>query len=316
MQKEQLEQFVKLTHCTTVEEAAERMDMPQARIGALIATLEEEIGHSLFHKKAKGLELTGYGRALAERSPHIILELRHLDEALDAEQERLARSVYFSFFSSPHCFLLMPQVASAFPDKLFTSSVQASRNIIEDMGREHVHVGIMPTQAAPEGFEVVPLMTERAYLSVPFTSSLAGKDTLALEDIVTEPMYMASDIYGLSQWYESIYTAAGGELARVQRPAAGEYLRGANSTPRNHLSSTVMQLLGNTGAQRVEIPIEGQVAQREIALVYQKKDAGLVSDVVGYIADNTDMLYSSHAFLPYLLTPGQQDNLSYINLGE
>lgn len=314
MKREQLEEFVKLTHCSTFEEAESKLGLSQARIGAQIATLEEEIGHSLFHKKAAGLELTGYGRALAERCPHIILELRHLDEALDEESTRLSKSVYMSFFASPHCFLLMPQVASALPHKLFTASVQASRDIVEDMGREHVHVAVMPTSAVPEGFLSKPLVVEQASLSVPFTSSLAGKESLALDDLTAEPMYMTSDIYGLSQWYEAIYAEAGGDLSRVQRPGADEYLLGADETPRNHFSSTVMQVLGNAGAQRVEIPIDADVARREISIAWQEADTDRVSEVVDYIAGNAEKLYSSRAFLPYLLAPGQQRNLSYINL--
>lgn len=315
MQKEQLEQFVKIAHCKSIDEASERTGLSKARIGALISLLEEELGHSLFHKKAKGLELTGYGRALLDRSPHIILELRRLEEALEEEQKRLSVSVYFGFFSTTHCFLLMPQVASAFPDKLFTASVQASHNIIDDMQREHVHVGVMPTASAPQECVKVPLMTEQAYLSVPFTSSLAGKESITLADVVKEPIYMVSDIYGLSQWYESIYAKAGGDLSRAQRPAADEYLKDSNSTPRNHFSSNVMQTFGNSGAQRIEVPIDDPIARRDIALVYLPKDEKRVRSVVDYIVKNVKTLYSSHAFLPYLLHPGTQDNLTYIEIG-
>ncbi len=316
MQKEQLEQFVKLTHCKSIEDAAQRLGMPEAKVGALIATLEEELGCTLFHKKSKGLDLTGYGRVLRERCPHIILELRHLDEGLEAERRRHALSIHFGFFATTHCFVLMPQIASALEDLLFTASVQASRNIVEDMECNRVHIGIMPEHAVPEGYASVELMEEQAYLSVPFASALSGKDRLTLDDIVSEPIYMVSDIYGVSQWYEKIYTAAGGDLSRAQRPDANEYLLGAASTPRNHFSSNVMQMFGHMGTQRLEIPIDADIARRKIVLAYQKKDAEHLAPIVDYVVENKDVLYSSHAFLPYLLHPGQARNLIYIDVNK
>lgn len=316
MRKEQLEQFVKLTHCKSIEDAATRLGMPEAKVGALIATLEEELGHPLFHKKSKGLDLTGYGRVLRDRCPHIILEMRHLDEGLEAERKRHAISIHFGFFATTHCFVLMPQIAAGLEDLLFTASVQASRNIVEDMKCNRVHIGILPKHAVPEDYECVELMEEQAYLSVPFSSSLASKEKLSLEDVSSEPMYMVSDIYGVSQWYERIYAAADGDLSRVQRPDANEYLLGAASTPRNHFSSNVMQMFGHMGAQRLEIPIDADIARRQIVLAYQKRDEEHLSPVIDYVVENRDVLYSSHAFLPYLLHPGQGKNLIYIDVNK
>lgn len=314
MKKEQLERFVKISRCKTVEEASQRLGVPEAKIGTFIATLEEEIGCTLFHKKAQGLEMTGYGRVLRERAPHIILELRHLDEGLEAERQRHALSIHFSFFAAPHCFMLMPQIAQGLDELLFTASVQATRYIIEDMERGNVHIGIMPAESVPEGYKSVELFKEQAYLSVPFSSALSGKEKLTLEDVASEPIYMVSDLYGVSQWYEKIYAAAGGDISRAQRPEVGDYLLGANSTPRNHLSTNVMQMLGNAGAQRVEIPIDADIARRSIVVTYQERDAKHVQNTVNFILANKDMLYSSHAFLPYLLGPGQAENLLYVNV--
>lgn len=314
MLKEKLEQFIKLTHCTDIDEASEKLGMPVAEVGAFIATLEEEIGCTLFHKKSKNLELTGYGRVLRARSPHIILELRHLDEALEAERQRYALSIHFGFFATTHAFILMPQIADALTDLLFTTSIQAARNLVSDMKIDHIHIGIMPKTAVPEGFKSVDLLEEQAYLSVPFTSALSAKERLTLDDVVSEPIYMVSDIYGVSQWYERIYTAAGGDLSRAQRPEASEYLLGANATPRNHLSTNVMQMFGNTGAQRVEIPIDDDIARRQIVLAYQEKDAQRLKRVIDFIVDNKEKLYSSTAFTPYLLHPGQRANLVHIDV--
>lgn len=315
MQKEQLEHFVQLTHCKTIDEAVDRTGLSEARIGALIAGLEEELGCPLFNKKAKGLELTGYGRVLRERSPHIILELRHLDEALKEEHERQARLIRFGFFATTHCFMLMPQIAAGLPDLLFTVSVQPSKDLIADLELNHVHIAVMPEGPLTQGYQSIPLYEETAYLSVPYTSKLAGKDKLTLSDVASEPIYMVSDIYGLSQWYEEIFKAAGGDFARAQRPDMAEYLANANTTPRNHFSSSVMQVMGNAAADRIEIPIDDPIARRQIVLVYKDHPNKDDQTAIDYVLANKDKFYTSRAFLPYFLHPANSlKNLTYIDV--
>lgn len=315
MQKEQLEYFVQLTHCKTLAEAAERTGLPEAKIGVLIAELEEELGCTLFNRKAKGLELTGYGRVLLDRSPHVILELRRLDEALGEERKRQALSIHFGIFTTTHCFVLMPQIAAGLTDLLFTVSVQPSKSLATDLENSHVHIAVMPAGTVPDGYESIPLYEETAYLSVPYTSKLADKDKLALADIATEPIYLVADLYGTSQWYEEIYRAAGGDLARAQRPDTGEYLQNEATTPRNHLSTSLMQIMGTSDADRIEIPIDDPVARREIRLVYKKNPSAELARVVDFVQENKEKFYTPRAFLPYFMHPANSlKNLEYVDV--
>lgn len=315
MLKEQLERFVQLTHYKNLEEAADRMGLPEAKIGVLIASLEEELGCTLFNKKAKGLELTGYGRVLRERCPHVILELRRLDEALDEERKRQSLSIHFGFFTTTHSFVLMPQIASGLTDLLFTVSVQPSKNLATDLGNNHVHIAVMPSDAVPDGYRSVELYEETAYLSVPYTSKLAGKEKLSLEDVASEPMYMVGDLYGTSQWYEEIYKAAGGDIARAQRPDTGEYLLNADTTPRNHLSSSLMQIMGSSAAERIEIPIDDPLARRQIVAAYKSEPDREVERVIAFLQENKEKFYTPRALLPYFMHPvNSLDNLQYVDV--
>ena len=85
-----------------------------------------------------------------------------------------------------------------------------------------------------------------------------------------------------------------------------------DDTPRSNFSSSVMQMFTSAGADRQEIPIDADVARREIGIAYRKDHEDKLRPILDYVEANKDVLYGEHAFLPHLLYPCRIDNLDVV----
>ena len=313
MEKQQLGQFAAMAECKSMQEVEEKLGLPRAESSKILMGLEAELGVPLMNHDHDGLELTSYGKILVDASTHIIVDFSRLEDSIKKEMARQETTIRAGVFAATHCFVMMPQIATQFPKKNFVVSLCVSREVVNDLKKGRIDFAIIPHWAVKgEPLEFLGIEVEQAYLSVPFNSKLVTKDKITLDDLASEPLSLVNDIYGVTQWYEDIYAECGGDMSRVQRSDSDEYVLHMDDTPRSNFSSSVMQMFTSAGADRQEIPIDADVARREIGIAYRKDHEDKLRPILDYVEANKDVLYGEHAFLPHLLYPCRIDNLDVV----
>jgi len=79
-----LRYFVAIANERHMTRAAQRLGVTQPAISAALKRLETEVGAELFHRTAKGVELTGAGRVFLEHAEDV---LRRAEESVRAVRQ-------------------------------------------------------------------------------------------------------------------------------------------------------------------------------------------------------------------------------------
>jgi DNA-binding transcriptional LysR family regulator len=309
MEKKELEAFTALSQSKTVSEACSKTGLAENELKEIIGRLEDKLGYPVISRVDANVELTQFGKILRNNAERIILDLNQVESAMQRAAGKTEGRIRFGCFTTAHSFVLLGQIANAFPDIDFRTTVCAIRGILTGLAQDKLDIAILPETAVPDGYLSLPVYDEQAYLSVPYNSSLADKQSVSLDDIAHEPIALAADIHGQSQWYESIFKASGGEGARVQHPDMPAFFAGMQDTPLSYFSSSLMELFGVANSGRAELPIDADVAHRKIVLAYPKDKKSKLEPVLDFVAQNKDALYTCSAFIPYLMHPGRIHNL-------
>lgn len=309
MEKQELETFVALSHSASIPEACEETGLSEAELKAIIGRLEDKLGYPVINRVDANVELTQFGKILRNNAERIILDFTQVESAMQRAAVKTEGRIRFGCFTTAHSFVLLGQLANALPDIDFRTTVCAIRGILTGLAQDKLDIAILPQTAVPDGYQSLPVYDEQAYLSVSYSSALASKPCVTLEDIANEPIALAADIHGQSQWYESIFKASGGEGARVQHPDMPAFFAGMQDTPLSYFTSSLMELFGVANSGRAELPIEDEVAHRKIVLAYPQEKKSKLEPVLEYVSKNKDSLYTCSAFIPYLMHPGRIRNL-------
>ena len=74
MHNNQLVNFLSIIECGSINKAAQKLFLSQSTLSQQIKQLEEEVGHELFDRKGKRVQLTQEGAILAEYAQRAVVE--------------------------------------------------------------------------------------------------------------------------------------------------------------------------------------------------------------------------------------------------
>ena len=304
----QLEQFLAIASSKTMRKAAEALHLSQPTLSHNLKKLESELGHPLFDRSHNRMSLTPYGEILLRYTSHMLDDWHKMCDELAEEERREASIVRVGCYSVVRTFFEMPQLALAFPNLNFEVWVQTVDEIVESFEVGRFDLAVVPRTKATAPLELSLIEREQAYLSVPKSTHLAKRASLALDDLVGSHFFVPIDIEGLSDWYLSILEAAGIDGAYIELTQRETYLRKLDTTLKCHFSTSLMQRLTNSGSGRIEIPLEDPIAYRDVCFACAKGDDRL-DPVAGFIRNNASSTFSGHAYLPFVLGHGGVGNL-------
>ena len=194
MELRHLRYFIAVAEEGHITRAAERLDMQQPPLSAQIAALERELDVKLFHRKARGVELTDAGRAFLEGAR---ATLAHLDRACE-KTRRIARGDEgrISVGVTPTCMYhpFVPQVVRAFREAHpnVVLRLQESRSVdlyqqLADQRIDAAFVRIPPND--PTGVALDALLEEPMVVALPNGHPLAQRKedaTITLQELANE----------------------------------------------------------------------------------------------------------------------------------
>src|SRR3954467_7932548 len=118
MDLRRLRYFVAVAEAHSVGRAAERLGMAQPPLSVQIRKLEAEVGAALFHRGARGMELTEAGQALLSRAREaLVLAAEGLEAARAIAAGRRGRLSVGYMFALANAMLprLVPELRRSLP---------------------------------------------------------------------------------------------------------------------------------------------------------------------------------------------------------
>jgi len=181
MELRHLRYFIAVAEEEHITRAAERLGIQQPPLSQQIKAIERELDVQLFHRKARGVELTDAGRALLDDARAIIA---HLDRAMETtrrtargEQGRICVGIAPTAPFHPVVPRAIRAFREAFPLVSVTLEEALSDEVFERMRTDRMDVAFIRTSVADaDDFVISPLLEEAMLAALPSGHALAQGD--------------------------------------------------------------------------------------------------------------------------------------------
>ena len=194
MELRHLRYFIAVAEEGHITRAAERLGMQQPPLSQRIKAIERELDVQLFHRKARGVELTEAGHVFLDNARGMLAQYEHTFEATRrtarGEQGRLCVGVTPTGPFHP----LVPRVIcafrEAFPLVSLTLEECLSPELLKRLRNGQMDAAFLRTlMAEPEDLVINSLLVEPMVVALPSTHALAQTDcdaVLSLKDLADE----------------------------------------------------------------------------------------------------------------------------------
>lgn len=176
----QLRYFVAVAEEGHITRAAERLGMQQPPLSQQIKAIERELGVQLFHRKARGVELTACGQALLDQSRPILASVDHAllltRRTARGEQGRICVGIAPTGPFHPLVPRVIRSFREAFPMVSVTLEECLSNQALDRLRKQQIDVAFLRAAVPdPQELAVHPLLEEPMIVALPSTHVLAPK---------------------------------------------------------------------------------------------------------------------------------------------
>jgi DNA-binding transcriptional LysR family regulator len=196
MELRHLRYFIAVAEEGHITRAAERLGMQQPPLSQRIKAMERELDVQLFHRRARGVELTDAGRAFFNNARAVLAQLDHTFETTRrtarGEQGRISIGIVPASPFHP----LVPRAIRSFRESYSLVSVRLEERLggelLELLRNEEIDVAfIRVPHADQEGLIINRLFEEPMLVALPAAHALArngagGENALLLKDLARE----------------------------------------------------------------------------------------------------------------------------------
>jgi DNA-binding transcriptional LysR family regulator len=194
--------------------AAARLNIAQSAVSEQIRTLEDEIGFEIFHRTARGVEITQRGRLFLSESERVISEVRNLSD-VSRQLRGLAEPALTMGISSGLGPTLIPRM---FPEQHYPLDLNLeiktapTRLIFEGLLENTLDFGIaveVPANFVPPGLVATPLFkVEMALIFPPRHPFAESGGPIGIDMLANEPIVMNEPSLGYGQIVGAMFEAA------------------------------------------------------------------------------------------------------------
>ncbi|MGZ3788998.1 MAG: LysR family transcriptional regulator [Bacteriovorax sp.] len=143
--------FVETSSCSTIIQAARKLEISQPALSESIKRLESDLGAILFYRSRSGIKLTPSGRVFLDKARTVVQSLNDLDFSTDGSNIFSNRALIIGChttvaqYSIPKALAFLKAKA---PDYNIELVHDLSRNIQAEVQRGHIDIGIVvnPTE--------------------------------------------------------------------------------------------------------------------------------------------------------------------------
>jgi len=211
----QLEIFVKVAEFGSFSRAAESLHLTQPTVSEHIRTLEEELGVRLLDRLGRGAAATPAGQLLLGYATRVLALAREARQAVDRFQGRMSGDLAVGASSIPGEYILPALIGrfkEKYPDISIALLIGDSRSAVDWVMEGRVELGVVGQPLTRRGVEYRELMPDEVVLVVPAAHPWAGRASVALEDLVAEPLIVRERGSGTRAAFEQALAEAGKDL--------------------------------------------------------------------------------------------------------
>jgi DNA-binding transcriptional LysR family regulator len=173
-----LKYFIAVAEEGHITRAAERLGMQQPPLSQRIKAIERELDVQLFHRKARGVELTDAGRAFLNNARAVLAQLDHAFDATRRTARGEEGRISIGIVPASPFHPLVPRAIRAFREAYPLVSVRLEERLggelLELMQSEQIDVAFIRTpDANQEGLVINRLLEEPMLVALPSAHALA-----------------------------------------------------------------------------------------------------------------------------------------------
>lgn len=194
----QLELFTALTEFNTLSAAAAHLHISESALSHALTELEKTAGEPLLvRRKARGYVLTPAGEYFAERAQELLKNAAELGDALSNRKGELRGPVALGCFTGLGPTVLPPlfeHFSRHHPEVQLQVSLGTQDEIVTQLHQRNIDAAFLYDIDLPPGLRQEPLYETEVVAVLPEGHRLAERQSVALEDLVAEPLIMLDSI--------------------------------------------------------------------------------------------------------------------------
>lgn len=211
----------------TMSAAARALDLRQPTVSAHIASLEDAYRVELFHRRGRRVELTSFGRSLAELTNRIFRAEQDaqalLAGARDRHQGRLTLCAVGPYNLTP----LLRRFRARWPAVSVAVSVGDSREIVERVLDYRGDLGVLVHAVNDPRIHCVPLRRQRLMIIAHRAHPLARLQSIGLDDLRDQEFVLREDGSTTRKVFEEGLRQAGVQIRSSLEMGSREAVREA-----------------------------------------------------------------------------------------
>jgi LysR family hydrogen peroxide-inducible transcriptional activator len=271
MELHQLRYFVAVAEAGSISRAAERCQVAQPSLSQQIKRLEENLGHQLFDRTARGTSLTEAGRVLLPRARRILSEVRATQETLGHDIATGKGHLSIGAISTMAPYLLPPvlgRFVHEFPHCELTLYDDLTDHLVEALIDGEIDCALVSTPIFSDLVEIEVIGSERLLVVC------AGDDPFdappRLEDLEDLPAVVLHEMHCLGEQIQGFCSAHRVHPRHVCRSTQLSTVQHLVSLGLGVSIVPEMAARADAASNRRYLPIRGQGPSREIAVAWRR----------------------------------------------
>jgi len=196
----------------SVNDAAERLHRTQSQVSRLLASLEQEIGISLFAREGRRLSPTYEAREFFVQVERALSSLDEVEN--EARRIKAHQRSHVRILTAPHVTnALIAEAIAAITeeDPQFTATIDSRTRIDIDiwLGREKFDIGISVLPLDDSSFDIQHLASVDAVAVMHEDHRLAARDEVTFDDMGDEPLVINSPRTVMRQRIDALFRKKG-----------------------------------------------------------------------------------------------------------
>lgn len=170
MTLQQLEYIVAIYECRHFAKAAERCNVTQPTLSAMVHKLEQELGVRIFDRSPQSVSPTPIGKKIVQQAWRVLIRAKRLKELVEEEQHALGGTFRVGILPTIAPYLLprfFPQLTADHPDMDIRVVEMKTETIKNTLAKGEIDAAIAVSIDGLEHFRQTPLYYEQflAYIS-------------------------------------------------------------------------------------------------------------------------------------------------------
>lgn len=185
--------FIAVAECKNLTHGAERVFLAPSSASHRIKLLEEALGTTLLHRKARGVELTSAGEVFLRHAKQVFAKL----EQMHADLAPFAQGIqgHVRLWANTHAIhSYLPSDLAGFlglyPQVSVNLEEQTSTDILVGVARGDADIGIVAERDQSQDLIMQPYRADRLVIITPQAHSLAELQSVSFKTVLQQPFVM------------------------------------------------------------------------------------------------------------------------------